>query len=64
MNWKVDALSNRTIGIFYLLLFIIIPQFVVGGYVGIWIMLTWCIVIPRVLYLIGILDYFSKKLEK
>jgi hypothetical protein len=63
LNWKVDALSKRTIGIFYFLLFLVIPQVLVG-YTGLWIMLIWCIVIPRVLYLVGILDYFSKKLEK
>lgn len=61
LNWKVDGFSKRTIGIFYFLLFLIIPQFLVG-YTGLWIMLIWSIVIPRVLYLFGVLDYLSKKL--
>jgi hypothetical protein len=62
-NWKVDTLSKRTLGVFYFLLFLVIPQ-LLSGYLGLWVMLIWCIVIPRILYLLGILDYFSKKLEK
>jgi hypothetical protein len=63
INWKIDALDQNIIGGFYFIMFIIAPILFYPT-VGLWLLLVWCIVIPRVLYLTKILDYFSKKWEK
>jgi len=61
LNWKIDVLDSRNVGIIYIILFII-PPFIIPF--GMWICIIWIAVIPRSLYLLGIIDYILKKVEK
>jgi hypothetical protein len=60
LNWKIDALSRRALGLSYLILFVVLPLFFGGT--SLWFPIMAIIVLIRSLYLLDILDYISKKM--